>query len=111
MWSIRFLLLPLLALPLSVFAQRSECPWYSGAASNILVNARLFDGPVTDQVELVPDNEHGATWNVTGYKATSRKLILLCEYKNHASIEVPVDYSANRCYFKGKRRRSAWCGT
>ncbi|MDR0777378.1 MAG: hypothetical protein LBE81_12185 [Azonexus sp.] len=109
MWSIKYLSLLLLALPFSASAQRSECPSFSGENSNILVNARLFDGPIKDQVELAPDNEQGATWDVRGYKATDRALVLVCEYKNRTNILVQVDRSANWCYFKGKKKRSAWC--
>jgi len=88
---------------------KTECPSFNGATSNVLVNARLFDGPVADQAELVPDNEQDATWNVGEYKLADRALVLVCEYKNHSQILAQVDYSANRCYFKGKKKRSAWC--
>jgi hypothetical protein len=80
---IRYFPLLLLTLPFLATAQHSQCPQFSGASNNVLVNARLFDGPVAEQVELVPDNEHGATWDVKGYKTTGRTLVLLCEYKNH----------------------------
>jgi len=76
----------------------------------MLVNARLFDGPVTDRVELAPDHEHGATWDIRGYRAADRPLVLVCEYKNHTNILAPMDRSANRCLLKGDKKRSAWCG-
>jgi hypothetical protein len=100
----------LLALPFSASAQRSECPPFNGATRNVLVNARLFDGPVAEQVELAPDNEEGATWDIRGYKDTGRSLILLCEYKNRTSLQVSVHHAANRCTFRGDKKRSAWCG-
>jgi len=107
MWSIKYLPLLILVLSPSAFAQRTECPGFSGAASNVLINARLFDGPVKDQVELAPDNEQNATWDVRGYKTANRTLVLVCEYKNRTSISVEVDHSVNQCFFKGKKK--AWC--
>ncbi|MDR2154612.1 MAG: hypothetical protein LBE78_06260 [Burkholderiaceae bacterium] len=106
---IKYLPLLFLVFPFSVLAQRSECPAFNNATSNILINARLFDGPIADQIELAPDNEHGATWDIRGYKAAGRAIILVCEYKNHTKLSVPVNRSANWCYFKGKKKRTAWC--
>lgn len=75
----------------------------------MLVNARLFDGPVSDNVELVPDSSDGTTWSVAGYQSTGRTLRLRCEYKNGYVVTVLVEHSAKRCYFKGKSPAVARC--
>lgn len=100
----------LAVLPFGAYGQHSECPRFDGDRNNVLTNVRLFDGAVAENVELVPDNEHGATWDIRGYQATDRQLVLRCEYRNRSSIEIPVDYLASRCYVKGRVRLRAWCG-
>ena len=87
-----------------------SAPRFDGDRNNVLTNVRLFDGAVAENVELVPDHEHGATWGIRGYQATDRQLVLRCEYRNCSSIEIPVDHLASRCYVKDRARLRAWCG-
>lgn len=108
--TIRFAWAWLAVIPFGAYGQHSECPRLNGDRNNVLTNVRLFDGAAAENVELVPDNEHGTTWNIRGYRATDRQLVLRCEYKNRSSIEVPVDHLAKGCYVKGRARLRAWCG-
>ncbi len=104
------MLILLAATPIfSHSADRTSCPSTQGHKSNILVNARLYDGPIAENVELAPDNERGATWDVSGYKNSDRTLYLVCEYKDGGWLIFPVAPSANRCYVKGRKTTAAWC--
>jgi hypothetical protein len=60
-------------------------------------------------VELAPDNERGATWDISGYKNSGRTLHLVCEYKDGDRLILPVVSSADRCYVTGRRQTAAWC--
>jgi len=102
-WTIAFLTLPMVA-----HAELSTCPTLK---HNPLLNVRLFAGPRSENAELVPDNEGGATWDVRGYKSPDQpQLFLLCEYKDGQSIEIAIGRSAKHCYVKGRKRIAGWCG-
>jgi hypothetical protein len=96
-------------IPAIAHAESGVCPKFVDTPRNPLENARLFDGPVSDNVELVPDSENGTAWDVQGYKSSGRQITLLCEYKNKNTIEVPVNKQYEYCYIKGKTTISAWC--
>lgn len=111
MWLISALLVAGMAMVPSTaaVAAHSACPATHGAVDRPLVNARLFDGPVTDQVELVPDDPSRGTWDVSGYRHTGRILHWLCEYRGGGTVVVQVDAHATRCRFRGKTPASAAC--
>jgi hypothetical protein len=101
----------LLSLPIfSCAAEKTVCPPFFKENNNVLVGARLFDGPLADKVELVPDNENNATWDIRGYQKTDRVINLVCDYKNGDFINVPAQKSSDRCYVKGEKPVTAWCG-
>ena len=107
----RLILVTFLALPgLSCATEKTLCPPFLKDNGNILAGARLFDGPLSDKVELVPDNEGNATWDIRGYKKSGRTITLVCDYKSGGYLNLAVDKSADRCYVKGDTRVSAWCG-
>ena len=109
MWSNKGIVIVFSLLPLVAFAERSQCPSFLHQKENSLANAKLFDAPVSDMAELVPDYENGATWNIDGYRASGRPTILLCEYKNRDRAEITVHSSAERCYVSKKAKLTAWC--
>ena len=107
----KVLLVLVLAMPtLGYAAEKIACPTSLQERGNVLVGARLFDGNPSDKVELVPDNENGATWNISAYKDSSSDVYLVCDYRNGESKNLIASKSSLRCYVKGKRRVSAWCG-
>lgn len=107
----RFILITFLVLPaLSCATEKTLCPSFFKDNSNVLVGARLFDGPLSEKVELVPDNQNNATWDIRGYKKSDRTINLVCDYKNGEHINVPAHKSSDRCYVKGEKHVSAWCG-
>jgi hypothetical protein len=91
-------------------AERTACPASLKEKTGALVGARLFDGNPSEQVELVPDNENGATWDISGYKNSGHDIYLVCDYKNGESKNMVASKSSLRCYVKGKKRVAAWCG-
>ena len=109
MWSTRCVAACVALLPILASAQPNACPGFIGKKTNRLVNARLFDGPVADMAELVPDQEGGGTWSVDGYATTGRPLTLLCEYKGGQTAEVVIAHPVGKCHFRGKKQRAAWC--
>ncbi|WP_405054159.1 STY0301 family protein [Telmatospirillum sp.] len=109
MSSTRLFSIFLIVIPAVAHAESSGCPKFVDTPRNRLENARLFDGPVSDNVELVPDNENGTAWDVRGYRSSGRQTTLLCEYRDKNTIEVPINRIYNYCYIKGRTTISAWC--
>lgn len=95
--------------PTITVAMPSTCPARHGKAGSALVNARLFDGPVADGVELVPDDPRGQSRDVSGYRASGRTLHWRCEYGDGSAVTVAIDHAARRCTFKGKAPAVARC--
>lgn len=111
MWSNKFLILVIGALPLMATAiEKTACPAFLDSKDNVLKYASLFDGPVSENAQLKPDYENGTAWDVRGYEESGRTLHLICEYKNGAQRDLAVAMPANRCYAKGKKTITAWCG-
>ena len=91
-------------------AETNKCPGsHNKNKSNLVVGARLFDGVPSDQVELVPDNEKKATWDIRGYKSTDRQIYMVCDYKDGASTHIRVSKSSNHCRVSGRKNIAAWC--
>lgn len=104
----RLALIALLLTPLAAEAKSFVCP-PPPEGGGALVNVRLFDGPVSEQAELVPDHTAGATWNVAGYDARGSHLILLCEYHDGIRREVDIAAPVSRCLVRNTPPMSGWC--
>lgn len=110
--STKFSLIVLALLPGLACAAHGQCPSYEESPRNVLSSARLFDGPIEEMAELVPDKEvdaRTAIWTVAGYPPASRKLILLCGYKNKKTIQIEVPETATQCHVNSGKTLRAWC--
>lgn len=91
-------------------SDKTECPADGGTKTNTLVTAHLFDGDVSENAELVPDNEKSAAWAISGYKDSGRSMHLVCDYKDGTHKDLTVTMPAEHCYVKGRKQVKAWCG-
>jgi hypothetical protein len=94
---------------------KTSCPAFLNSKANVLVAAHLFDGDVSENAELAPDNENSASdkavWDISGYKDSGRAIHLVCDYKDHSRKDLTVTAPLAHCYAKGSRKTAtAWCG-
>jgi hypothetical protein len=110
--SSKYAVITLTLLSSLALAAPTQCPPYAGSPKNVLSSARLFDGPVEEMAELVPDQEVDArttVWTVDGYRTQERRLILLCAYRNKSTLQVEIPKTASLCHVKGRTTLKAWC--
>jgi hypothetical protein len=92
---------------------KTSCPPFLNNKANVLVTVHLFDGEVSENAELAPDNENSsnsATWDVSGYKDSGRQIHLVCDYKDRSRKDLAVAMPVGHCYAKGGKQTTAWCG-
>lgn len=89
---------------------KTSCPAFVNSKGNVLIDARMFDGEVSENAQLVPDDLDGASRDISGYKNSGRSMHLVCDYRDHSSKDLTVAMPAQHCYIKGKKKVPAWCG-
>jgi hypothetical protein len=94
---------------LAAAAEQTMCPEDIEDAGKRyrLERASVFDGPPEELADLIPVN---GRWDLLPYRATDRKLYLVCRYKNTKAVNTMViPTNARQCVQAGSAKIRVAC--